>query len=109
MMTAVVLADGRRRAVDREQLETMNNPMHRRPRRRPESREKKPDDDLFGCLAPATTPSSVAGPRPEELLCQFLYLKHAGGTIRLSAFLFPTDVDFDRFVQVLQRQARNEI
>jgi hypothetical protein len=34
-MTADVLDDGRRRAVDRGQLGTMNNPMHRRPRRRP--------------------------------------------------------------------------
>ena len=34
-MTADVLDDGRRRAVDREQFGTMNNPMHRRPRRRP--------------------------------------------------------------------------
>jgi hypothetical protein len=34
-MTAAVLGDGRRRAVDRSQLGTMNHPMHRRPRRRP--------------------------------------------------------------------------
>jgi hypothetical protein len=34
-MTAVVLDDGRRRAVDRGQLGTMNHPMHARRRRRP--------------------------------------------------------------------------
>jgi hypothetical protein len=34
-MTAVVLGDGRRRAVDRSQLGPMNHPMHRRPRRHP--------------------------------------------------------------------------
>jgi hypothetical protein len=34
-MTAVVLDDGRRRAAGRDQLGTMNHPMHRRPRRRP--------------------------------------------------------------------------
>jgi len=32
------------------------------------------------------------------------YLKHGGGTVRLTAFLFPTDADYDRFLQVLQRQ-----
>ena len=35
MITSVVLDDGRRRAVDRGQLEPMNNPMHTRRRRRP--------------------------------------------------------------------------
>jgi hypothetical protein len=35
MITAVMLDDGRRRAVDRGQLEPMNNPMHTRRRRRP--------------------------------------------------------------------------
>jgi hypothetical protein len=40
MITEVVLGDGRRRAVDRSQLETMSHPMHaRRPPHHPDVKE----------------------------------------------------------------------
>jgi hypothetical protein len=62
MMTAVVLGDGRRRAVDRSQLGTMNHPMHRRPRRRSRkwnTHRRGPGDRCRSWANPGTAENSV--------------------------------------------------
>jgi hypothetical protein len=56
-MTAVVPGDGRRRAVDRSQLGTMNHPMHARRRRRPRkwnTHWRGPGDRYRSSNTPAT-------------------------------------------------------
>jgi hypothetical protein len=99
MMSAGGLGDGRRRAANRDQLGTMNHPMHRRPRRRPRKwnshrrgpgdRYRSPDKLLFG----TTTAGILMRPDMSEFSYGYAVtdeLIHAHGTAITAAPVFPS-------------------
>jgi hypothetical protein len=94
MMPAVVLDAGRRRAVDRDELGTMNHPMHRRPRRRPRTwnNYRRGPGDRYRSVQEQAMPSRTSN--KGQPLFPFWVLLIANGTIwfGLLLWIWPTTI-----------------